>query len=163
MVDEQDVLGMVVITAVSHCRGRIGHWCGRRDLIFGATPLKARDAIRDICGSRLTSLWVEDDLTADDLHNFFVDKVTRVHDSTDGTPDPVYRQASHDGAFGNFRPVERDDVIKHIMALPDKPCASDPMPTRLLKVCACDMGPFLCWLFIPSLLMGVFPDTLKSV
>ena len=57
------------------------------------------------------------DLTADDLHNFFVEKVARVRDSTDGAPDPVYRRASHDSAFANFRPVKRDDVIKHIMAL----------------------------------------------
>jgi hypothetical protein len=63
------------------------------------------------------------------FHHFFVDKVIRVRDSTDGSPDPVYRPAPHDSAFGNFRPVERDDVIKHIMALPDKQCVSDPMPT----------------------------------
>jgi hypothetical protein len=78
------------------------------------------------------------------LHHFFVDKVVRVPDSTDGAPDPVYRRASHDSAFANFRPVERDDVIKHIMALPDKQCASDPMPTWLLKVCDYDLAPFLC-------------------
>jgi hypothetical protein len=60
------------------------------------------------------------DLMADDLYHFFVDKVARVRDSTDGAPDPVCCQASHDSAYGNFRPVERDDVIKHIMALPDK-------------------------------------------
>jgi hypothetical protein len=45
------------------------------------------------------------DLTADALHHFFVDKVARVRDSTDGAPDPVYRQASLDSAFGNFRSV----------------------------------------------------------
>jgi hypothetical protein len=80
------------------------------------------------------------DLTADDLHPFFVDKGARVRNSTDGASDAVYRQASHDIAFGNFWPVERDDVIKHITALPDKQCACDPMPTWLLKVCACDHG-----------------------
>jgi hypothetical protein len=103
------------------------------------------------------------DLTADDLHPFFVDKVARVCDSNDSAPDPVYRQASHDSAFGNFRPVERDDVMKHIMTLFDKQCASDPTPTWLLSVCACDLAHFLCRLFNASLLMGVFPDTFKSV
>jgi hypothetical protein len=101
------------------------------------------------------------DLTADDFHHFFVDKVARIRDSTDGAPDPVYRQVPHDSAFGNFRPVERDDVIKHIMALTDKQCAYDPMPTYLFKICACDLTPFLCPLFNASLLMGVFPDTFK--
>jgi Reverse transcriptase (RNA-dependent DNA polymerase) len=102
------------------------------------------------------------DLTADDLNHFFVDKVARVRDFTDGAPDPVHRKASNDGAFGSFRSVERDDAIKNILALPDKQCASDPMPTWLLKVCACDMAPFLCRLFNASLFMGVFPDTFKS-
>jgi hypothetical protein len=102
------------------------------------------------------------DITADDLHHFFVDKVARVWDSTDGALDPVYRQTSHDSAFGIFRPVERDDVIKHIMALPDKQRASDQMPTWLLKVCARDLAPFLSRLFNASLLMGVFPATFKS-
>ena len=83
-------------------------------------------------------------------------------ETTAGAPDPVYRQAPCDSAFGNFRPVERDDVIKHIMALPDKQCASDLMPTWLLKVCARDLVPFLCRLFNASLLIGVFPDTFKS-
>jgi hypothetical protein len=96
------------------------------------------------------------------LHHFFVEKVARVRDSNDGAPDPVYCRASHDSAFANFRPVERDDVIKHIMALPDKQCASDPIPTWLFKVCARDLATFLCQFFDASLLMDVFPDTFKS-
>jgi Reverse transcriptase (RNA-dependent DNA polymerase) len=99
------------------------------------------------------------DLTADDLHHFLVDKVLRVRDSTDGAPDPVYRQALHDSVFGNFRPVESDDVIQHIMAQPDKQCACDSMPIWLLKVCARGLASFLCRLFNASLLMGVFLDT----
>jgi Reverse transcriptase (RNA-dependent DNA polymerase) len=35
------------------------------------------------------------------------------------------------------------------------------MPTWLLKVCACDLAPFLCRLFNASLLTGVFMDTFK--
>jgi hypothetical protein len=52
--------------------------------------------------------------------------------------------------------------FNHIMALPDKQFACDPMPTWLLKVCARDLAPFLCRLFNASLLMGVFPDTFES-
>jgi hypothetical protein len=36
------------------------------------------------------------------------------------------------------------------------------MPTWLLKVCACDLAPFLCRLLNALLLVGVFADTLKS-
>jgi hypothetical protein len=61
-------------------------------------------------------LMTTSDLTADDLHHFFVDKIARVRDSTYGAPDPFYRQAPHDSAFGNFWQVERDDVIKLIIS-----------------------------------------------
>jgi len=44
----------------------------------------------------------------------------------------------------------------------DKQCASDPMPTWLLKTCASDLAPFLCQLFNASLLSGMFPSSFKS-
>jgi hypothetical protein len=76
------------------------------------------------------------DLTAGDLRNFFVRKVARIRDSTDGAPDPVYRQASNDSAFGNFRPVERDDVINISWLYLTNNAHLHPMPIWLLEVCA---------------------------
>jgi len=102
------------------------------------------------------------DLTADDFHRFFVDKVTRVRDSTADAPDPLNSAVPPDCTLGNFQPFECDDVIRQVMALPDKQCASDPMPTWLLKACASDLAPFLCRLFNASLLEGVLPSTFKS-
>jgi len=46
--------------------------------------------------------------------------------------------------------------------LPDKQCASHPMPTWLLKTCASGLAPFLCRLFNASLLSGMFPSSFKS-
>ena len=48
------------------------------------------------------------------------------------------------------------------MALPDKQCSSDPMPTRLLKANIDLLAPFLCRLFCWSLENGSVPSlTLK--
>jgi hypothetical protein len=101
-------------------------------------------------------------ITADEFHRFFVDKVAKVRDSTIDAPDPSNNTDSPDCIFDCFRPVERDDVIKQIMVLPDKQCASDPMPIWLLKACAGDLAHFLCQLFNASLRTGVFPRTFKS-
>jgi len=60
--------------------------------------------------------------------------------------------------LGYFRLIDLDDVIKLIMSLPDKQCASDPMPTWLLKTCASDLVPFLHHLFNA----GMFPSSFKS-
>jgi len=77
-------------------------------------------------------------------------------------PEPSYNAVPPGCIFGYFRSIERDDVIKLIMSLPDKQCTSDPMPTWLLKICASDLAPFLCWLFNVSLFSGVFPSSFQS-
>jgi len=64
--------------------------------------------------------------------------------------------------LGHFQSIDRNDVIKKIIALPDKQRASVPIPTCLLKACASDLARFLSWLFTASLQAGVFPSTFKS-
>ena len=46
-------------------------------------------------------------------------------------------------------------------ALPDKQCASDPLPTWLLKKCVGVISPFLCQLFNWSLEHGSVPSSFK--
>jgi hypothetical protein len=62
-------------------------------------------------------------------------------------PDPVCCLAPYDSAFSNFHSFERADVIRYVTILPDEQCASDPMPTWLLKVYAGNLAPFLRQLF----------------
>ena len=49
-----------------------------------------------------------------------------------------------------------------VLALPDKQCLSDPLPTWLLKKSVNVLAPFLCWLFCRSLEHGVVPSSMKS-
>jgi len=104
-------------------------------------------------------------LTSDDFYRFFIDKVAKIRYSTVAAPEPSYNAVPPGCVFGYFRSIDRDDVIKLIMSLPDKQRASDPMPTWLRKTCASDlMAPFVCRLFNASPLSGVllFPSSFKS-
>jgi len=66
-------------------------------------------------------------LTADDFRRFFIDKVTKILYSTVDAPKPSYYAVPPGCVFGYFRSIDRDDVIKLIVSLPQ--CASDLMPT----------------------------------
>jgi len=130
-----------------------------------ATQLDANDAHAELASRRWRSeKWTAKDvavnklmgrchvqtkssLTADDFHRFFIFKVAKIRYSTVDAPEPSYNAVPPVGMFGYFRSIERDDVIKLIMSIPDKQCASDPIPTWLLKTCASYLAPFLCRLF----------------
>ena len=43
------------------------------------------------------------------------------------------------------------EIIEMVLALPDKQCLSDRLPTWLLKNSDNVLAPFLCWLFCWSL------------
>ena len=55
-----------------------------------------------------------------------------------------------------------DDVVAAVRLLPDKQCASDPLPTRLLKDSVDLLGPFLTEMFNRSMEQGTVPDAFKS-
>jgi len=54
------------------------------------------------------------------------------------------------------------DVAAAIRLLPDKQCASDPIPTSLLKGCADVIAPFLVELYNKSLQTGSVPASFKT-
>ena len=55
-----------------------------------------------------------------------------------------------------------DYVITAVIALPDKQCVSDSLPTRLLKDSVDILAPFLVELFNRSLSLGVVPTLFKA-
>ena len=55
-----------------------------------------------------------------------------------------------------------DDVVSAVRRLPDKQCASDPLPTSLLQDNADILAPFLTELFNLSLHQGTVPTIFKS-
>jgi Reverse transcriptase (RNA-dependent DNA polymerase) len=101
-------------------------------------------------------------IAATDVHACFDAKVAGVRASTAAAPPPVFTTAPLGCSLTDFRPLTVDDVIAAVAKLPDKSCASDPMPTSLLKENVDILAPFLTELFNRSLLLGTVPMIFKS-
>ena len=73
------------------------------------------------------------DIDASTLHRCFDDKVAGVRASTDGADSPTFTPVPIGCELRIFTPVSSADVKELVKKLPDKQCASDPLPTWLLK------------------------------
>ena len=91
------------------------------------------------------------DTDASVLHRFFDAKVADVRACTAGAPAPQFSSAPVGCELRVFSPVTPYDVSAMVLALPDKQCSSDPLPTRLLKANIDLLAPFLSHLFCWSL------------
>ena len=87
------------------------------------------------------------DISANDFHRFFDDKVAGVRASTSGESPPSFSSAPSGCSRFRFLPLSVEDVIAAVRQLPDKHCISDPMPTSLLKENIHVLAPFLTFLF----------------
>jgi len=96
------------------------------------------------------------------VHAFFDAKVAGVGSSTNNAPPPVFTAASPGCSLREFQRLSVDDVVAAVRQLPDKQCASDLMPTSLLKENVDVLAPFLTELFNRSLILGAVPTTFKS-
>lgn len=101
------------------------------------------------------------EMGANILHQYFDTKIADVRAATDGAALPVFNPAPPGCKLQSFSSVTEDGVTKLVLALPDKQCSSDPMPTRLLKANIDLLAPFLCRLFCWSLDNGSVPSTLN--
>ena len=61
-----------------------------------------------------------------------------------------------------FTPVTLTEIIEMVLALPDKQCSSDRLPTWILKKSVNVLARFLCWLCCWSLEHAVVPSHMKS-
>jgi len=96
-----------------------------------------------------------DDISSDQFHQFFIDKVADVRTAkADGTS-PTYSSAPIDAVFCDFEHVTIDEVSL-IRRLPDKSCALDVLPTPQLKSVVDLVAPFLCELYNRSLSTATF-------
>jgi len=64
--------------------------------------------------------------------------------------------------FSSFKQATHNDVAAAVRALPNKQCASDPIPTWILKECSSELVPFLYCLLNASLSAGVVLAAFKS-
>ena len=102
------------------------------------------------------------DIDASALHQFFDDKVAGVRAATACADEPRFTPAPVGCELRLFTPVTQTEIIETVLALPDKQCLPDPLPTWLLKKSVNVLAPFLCWLFCRSLEHGVVPSSMKS-
>jgi hypothetical protein len=101
-------------------------------------------------------------IIAGDMHSFFDAKVAGVRSSTSGAPPPAFTDAPLGCSLTDFLTLSADEVVAAVRRLPDKQCASDPLPTSLLRANVDVLAPFLVELFNRSLLEGVVPAIFKS-
>jgi len=59
----------------------------------------------------------------------------------------LFRPMSRVASFQDFKLMCVDDIVAAVRALPDKSCASDPLPMTWLKAVVDVIGPFLTHLF----------------
>jgi len=88
--------------------------------------------------------------------------VADVRALTEDAPPPSFSVAPPDCKFVEFQPLTVEDVVSAIKSLPDKQCASDPMPTRLLKDCTDILAPLFVELSNQSLRTGSVPTSFKE-
>ena len=98
--------------------------------------------------------------SAEDLAQFFDNKVRTIRQSTVSAPPPSFC-AQPPCLMQPFTTVSVEDVVKLISNAPCKSSQLDPMPTWLLKKCSSLLGPFLTELFNASLTTGIFPTSMK--
>jgi len=92
-----------------------------------------------------------EDIGAAEFQRHFDAKLADVRALTANAPPPSFSSAPSGCTFADFQPLTINDVTAAIRLLPDKHCASDPIPTSLLKDCADVLAPFLVQLYNKSL------------
>jgi len=105
---------------------------------------------------------VSPDASAADFHRFFEKKVADVRAATGTAPLPTFVSCSPDCVFDGFRLLTVDDVMTAVRMLPNKQCASDPLPTWLLKSSADVLAPYIVELVNRSLSGGLVPQEFKA-
>ena len=124
-----------------YCQKETAFW--NKQLVENAKqPRKLWRTIQSVLGSGSPVLQNNHVLTADDLLQFFNDKVEGVRQSTGNVP----VQSSLPPAvveLTKFELASQDDVMKVIDDSQSKSCALDPVPTDILKSLLPDILPFV--------------------
>ena len=101
---------------------------------------------------------------ADGFNSYFLNvanKITEQLDQSDSTSFKSYLNESIHSRF-NFSPVNEDEVLKYLNALPSK-CTLDcyGFNTELIKQCRTQLTPALTLIINQCITHGLFPETLK--
>ena len=75
---------------------------------------------------------------------------------------PIYLTHAQEGGLNRLQEVDENELLKAIQRLPNKQCASDPIPTWLLKKISGMILPFVKSMVNQSFSEGIVPKSWKS-
>jgi len=87
---------------------------------------------------------------------FFTKKVQLIQSSTENASPPTFTIPPADFSFSSFTLLTEDQVTKLVIAVPNKSCDLDPLPTNMLKESIVLLAPYITKLFQAVL---IFPYT----
>ena len=76
--------------------------------------------------------------------------------------EPLYLAHAQEGGLSRLQDVDDDELLKAIQKLPNKQCASDPIPTWLLKKILGMILPFVKSIVNQSFSQGIVPKSWNS-
>ena len=89
-------------------------------------------------------------------------KVVSAKNSIRAREEPLYLAHAQEGGLSRLQDVDDDELLKAIQKLPNKQCASDPIPTWLLKKIPGMILPFVKIIVNQSFSQGIVPKSWKS-
>lgn len=98
--------------------------------------------------------------TAQNLLDFFVQKIKTIRQSTGGTP-PTTKLPHTNSDFSVFQQLTVDEVHWFISSSRSKSCSLDPIPTNILKEFLPELLPFISTMCNKSLQEGHLPNSQK--
>ena len=101
---------------------------------------------------------------ANDFGKFFAQKIDNIRFKLDNfeveSPLVSEGEPEYTGSFlTEFQRVSSEEVKETILSFSNKSCASDPIPTDMVKDCIDDLLPAISNMVNSSLVYGYFPDT----
>ena len=64
-----------------------------------------------------------------EFQSFLLKKVESARNSIRARENPIYLAYAQEGGLSRLQNVDEDELLKAIQRLPNKQCASDPIPT----------------------------------
>ena len=108
-----------------------------------------------------------DKVLAENFSKFFKNKISKISTSFRDTEDkhpgidlPIDPKC--ESIMSAFRPVNPDEIKRHILSAPSKSCMLDNIPTGLLKECVNEVSPFIATIVNKSFEQGYVPKQLKQ-
>ena len=100
---------------------------------------------------------------AEDFGNYFCRKIELIKDNIENivVVPPTVEYRLPDVKLETLRPLSEEEVYNIIIKSSNATCSLDPIPTWLLKLCACELTPVIMKMINLSLSEGHVPDSWK--